>query len=313
MAHWYKYGEDLRESTRTLSGQQGRSNSTGRDELFLNGPFHWQGSNYKCASTWWGEEWFRALGYGSDARLRRGRSYARDGSVLEIAISPGSAQALVRGSHSPLYTSTVHLETLDNRQWEVVFEILNTKPALYAKLLAGELSPDLYALCKEGGVALLPDDVGDLGFSCSCADWGYPCKHAAALHFVLAEQLDLDPFILFRLRGRTRDQVIETIGRMDSPTDSGESRHSGQPLSLDTNDFWTGRVPIKGFASAPLTLADDSHINASPDAPGFVARDLAEIYRMVATTVRSQIDSQSQITLDHPDDPDPTYEAQDDA
>jgi uncharacterized Zn finger protein len=163
--------------------------------------------------TWWGLAWVGALeaSAGLDTgRLSRGRTYARKGSVGTIRIGPGYASATVQGSHSNIYRTDVGVRTLAASEWDEVAAAIGTRAAHVAALLDGELDPGLVADAQSADVELLPG-AGDLRWDCSCPDWAEPCKHAAALVYLLADELDRDPFLLFLLRGIPRDELMALV------------------------------------------------------------------------------------------------------
>lgn len=88
--------------------------------------------------------------------------------------------------------------------------LVNPLTSRLPKLLAGEMPVDIEAIFQHVGLSLFPQTPRDIGFTCSCPDWGNPCKHAAAVYYLIAEQLDVDPFVLFHLRGRHR-QAFEQV------------------------------------------------------------------------------------------------------
>lgn len=163
--------------------------------------------------TWWGQAWVEALeaSAGLDTgRLSRGRTYARKGSVGTVTVGPGYATASVQGSHGHVYRTDVGVKTLASSEWEQVAAAIGTRAAHVAALLDGELDPGIVADAESADVKLLPG-AGDLRWDCSCPDWAEPCKHAAALVYLLANELDRDPFLLFLLRGLPRDELMALV------------------------------------------------------------------------------------------------------
>jgi uncharacterized Zn finger protein len=161
---------------------------------------------------WWAERWIKSLERITDAgRLRRGRSYARGGKVLSIEETKGQIQARVQGSQSKPYRITIHLQPLSGDQWMAVFEALSERAIFTAQLLAGEMPNEIEEAFTAAGVSLLPGSSAELETNCSCPDWANPCKHVAAVHYMLGEQFDEDPFLIFRLRGRSQEQVMAAL------------------------------------------------------------------------------------------------------
>ncbi|MEC4017521.1 SWIM zinc finger family protein [Streptomyces sp. H27-D2] len=164
------------------------------------------------AATWWGQAWVAALEDSTldSGRLSRGRTYARKGMVGEIAVAPGRIKAPVQGSRPRPYRSSVHLPVLTDSQWEALLDAIAARAGRVAALLDGELPADLVEDARGAGVPLLPKPT-ELDPECSCPDWGYPCKHAAALCYAIASRIDDDPFVLFALRGRTRERIFAEL------------------------------------------------------------------------------------------------------
>lgn len=168
----------------------------------------------KAGTTWWGQRWIEALEdvlRGDSARLARGRTYARAERTHDLVVKGGQVTAKVIGSRSTPYTITIRLTTLSDAAWSAATLGLAKKAQFSAELLGGQMPQAIDEVFSEVGVSLFPRDRADLQTSCSCPDWGDPCKHVAATHYVLGEALDADPFLLFELRGRTRDQVLDAL------------------------------------------------------------------------------------------------------
>ncbi|MFC8359181.1 SWIM zinc finger family protein [Streptomyces griseorubiginosus] len=165
------------------------------------------------AATWWGNAWVTALEEGAlDAkRLARGRSYAEQGHVDAITVTPGLVLAYVQGSRPRPYRVQVRLRTLDDADWDRFLDLAADRTGHIAALLDREM-PQSLAGC---GVPLLPGP-GDLEPQCSCPDRGHPCKHAAALCYQTARLLDADPFVLLLLRGRGERELLDDLSRLSA-------------------------------------------------------------------------------------------------
>ena len=199
------------------------------------------------ASKWWGHRWIQVLeSFSVGARLSRGRSYARRGQVADLSIEKGEIQAQVQGSRSRPYRVVIKLKTLTKRNWIKVTAALTERPILAARLLAGEMPEDIEAVFHEANLSLFPGKRGDLRTNCSCPDWSNPCKHIAAVYYLLAEAFDQDPFLLLKLRGVTREQFISLLGadggtKTQKPDRSAKSEHTpvpSQPLPTNPDAFW---------------------------------------------------------------------------
>lgn len=162
--------------------------------------------------TWWSKRWIAVLeSFNLGARLTRGRSYAHKGQVISIDIEQGVVKAKVQGSAPKPYNVTIKLAPLSNADWDKVTDAMSAQAIFAAKLLAGEMPTNIEEAFSAAHVSLFPTRDDDLETNCSCPDWSNPCKHIAAVYYILAEQFDEDPFLIFKLRGRTKEQIIDTL------------------------------------------------------------------------------------------------------
>jgi uncharacterized Zn finger protein len=160
--------------------------------------------------NWWARRWIAAMeALVSGPRLLRGQYYAREGQVVSIVENKdGGITALVQGSRPRPYKVNIRLAPLTQRQWNKVLDVLADQAIFAAQLLAGDMPAEIEEVFATAGVSLFPQSVHDLMTDCSCPDKANPCKHVAATHYILAERFDEDPFLLFRMRGRTQEQIL---------------------------------------------------------------------------------------------------------
>lgn len=197
------------------------------------------------ATNWWAARWISALErVVATGRLNRGRTYAREGQVLSLDEIDGAVHARVQGTRPRPYKVTIKLKPLTDRQWNKVIDALAGQALFAAQLLAGEMPQEIDAVFAAAGCSLFPTTEGELETECSCPDWANPCKHVAAAHYILGEQLDEDPFLLFRLRGRSQEQVMAALRsrRSDAPQTADQapspSAEAAPPLDADLGHFW---------------------------------------------------------------------------
>lgn len=179
--------------------------------------------------TWWAKKWIEALEIlGSDYsnRLPRGRTYARRGAVKDLMITPGEVIAKVQGTRWTPYRVRIGLKALTDKQWQKAIKVLARRAAFAARLLMGEMPPNIDEVFNSCGLSLFPARATELKTSCSCPDWANPCKHIAATHYILAEAFDRDPFLLFELRGWTKEKVLQELRTARSLTDLPEKEPS---------------------------------------------------------------------------------------
>ena len=161
------------------------------------------------AATWWSQRFVQVLeSYGLGTRMQRGRRYARQGQVIALDVRAGLLTAKVQGSRAKPYRVTITWPALAPPAWETVASAFASRAGFAARLLAGEVPPDLEAVFESAGVALFPRHWSDLRADCSCPDGENPCKHLAAVLYVFADRLDDDPWLLLAWRGRDREAVL---------------------------------------------------------------------------------------------------------
>jgi len=218
-------------------------------------------------TTWWARRWLAALErFGWLARLERGRDYARRGNVLDLDITPGRILAQVQGSRPWPYQVDIRLEPLTDEQWERVIRRLGRQAIYAAKLLAGDMPQNIEDIFNAADIALIPRKADAFTMSCTCPDTVTPCKHIAAVHYILGQEFDRDPFVLFELRGRTRQDIVHALqGRSETETGTGlplvPAVVADEVQSLE--NFWKSTVALDEF---PV------HISPAPVPGGLLKR-----------------------------------------
>jgi len=206
------------------------------------------------ATSWWAQRWIAALERLVDSgRLSRGRSYARKGQVLSIEETKDGIAARVQGSQRSPYKIKIQITPLSDAQWERVFDALAEQAIFTAQLLAGEMPQEIESAFELAKVSLFPDKRSELKTDCSCPDYSNPCKHIAATHYILGEMFDEDPFLIFRLRGRTQEQVMAALrqrrsGEEETSERDAEAPEAVVPLEEQVAHFWEFSAPIEGFS-----------------------------------------------------------------
>ncbi|MBX3086762.1 MAG: hypothetical protein KF716_34330 [Anaerolineae bacterium] len=212
--------------------------ATPSDAIIIKGPIYAVNKRGEFGTQWWGKQWIAAMNaLQGEGRLDRGKSYARTGKVLELQIGKGMAYARVQGSRPRPYETAVELKPFTDQEWTQALTVLASQLIYTAKLLAGEMPSDIEDLFKSIKLSLFPRSLKDISFQCTCPDAASPCKHAAAIYYLLAEQIDENPFVLFHLRGRTKEQVLAALRGARSDEGSG----LGQvvpPIDADLAQFW---------------------------------------------------------------------------
>ncbi|TQM28503.1 SWIM zinc finger family protein [Nocardia bhagyanarayanae] len=161
--------------------------------------------------TWWGRALIDAVeAMAQPGRLARGRSYARSGQVVSYRIEPGAVVAEVQGSQPRPFTAVFRVRALREDELELLIETIRSSPGMLAEIVSGALPTGL-------GPLLLPTTAAELDFDCTCPDPGWPCKHVAAVCYLLAERLDERPREILTLRGLDLDTLIRGIERDPRP------------------------------------------------------------------------------------------------
>jgi len=177
----------------------------------------------KMGATWWSKKWISLLdSFGWSNRLARGRRYARSGQVVNVTINPGVITAKVQGTRSIPYDVVISIPPFTTSQWTKIFKELDAQAIYTAKLLASEMPSDIEDVFTRAQVSLFPQSKRDLTTECSCPDSANPCKHIAAVYYVIGEEFDRDPFLIFHLRGRSKEQILEALRHQRQETIPGE-------------------------------------------------------------------------------------------
>jgi uncharacterized Zn finger protein len=162
--------------------------------------------------AWWVERWVDLLNqYRFKKRLERGRRYAREGNILNLEHKDAKVKALVQGTADEPYQLSIWLDAFTDEDWTYVIDSLATQALFSAQLLAGEMPSDIEAVFTRNGLSLFPFTLADVHSRCSCPDPKNPCKHIAAVYYQLGDFFREDPFILFQLRGRSKEQLLAAL------------------------------------------------------------------------------------------------------
>lgn len=173
-----------------------------------------QGRKGEFGSNWWAKSWNNVLErFGYASRLQRGRTYARGGNVLRCSIKTGEVLGSVSGSRARPYKVSISIKPLTAVQWDKVIEVMGSQAIFTAKLLAGEMPEEIEKAFRTAGVSLFPENSSELKTDCSCPDYANPCKHIAAVYYILGQEFDKDPFMIFLLRGMGKNELLEALRR----------------------------------------------------------------------------------------------------
>ncbi|MFN6499312.1 MAG: SWIM zinc finger family protein [Nostoc sp. DedQUE01] len=213
-------------------------------------------TNYtlQASREWWSQQWLDLLdSYRFKKRLERARNYARQGNVLSIDFQGAKVLARVQGSEVEPYKVSLSLEPFSDEQWGYVIETMSQKAIFAAKLLAGEMPQNIAEVFTANGLSLFPFTLGDVHSKCSCPDKANPCKHIGAVYYQLGDRFSEDPFVLFQLRGRTKEQIISDLrqlrsGKIEantSETSDVEQSITHNKYSVKIDSFWQYNEPLE--------------------------------------------------------------------
>ena len=248
--------------------------------------------NTEFGDSWWSRRFLELLeSFGLGARLERGREYARTGQVLELDVEPGIALAKVQGSRFTPYRVRIRPRTFSEHQWRRAEKAISARALTLARLLAGEMPSDIEDVLAGAKLPLLPSTYAELRASCMCPDDANPCKHTAAVYYVLADRLDADPFALLTLRGRTQAELLDglrarrakTIGRSAPAVVARESESSDIAVPPALSDvlerFWRAGPELDQLQVSPLAseVPDALLRRLGPLTPGPGHADLVEL------------------------------------
>jgi len=191
-------------------------------------------ATHKIATTFWGEAWCKNLESYSDYsnRLPRGRSYCRNGSIVDLQISEGNIDALVCGSS--LYKIKINITTLQAKTWKSIKLDCSKSIHSMMDLLRGKLSNAVMQRLTQAKIGLFPEPK-EIDFKCSCPDSAYLCKHLAAVMYGIGNRLDSSPELLFVLRGVEQSELIGeiAIGATGSDSITGQAANGENDLAVD--------------------------------------------------------------------------------
>jgi uncharacterized Zn finger protein len=200
--------------------------------------------------SWWAKRWIAVLeGFQIASRLQRGRRYARSGQVLSIEVKKSRISAKVQGSRPEPYAVIIQVKPLGQEAWAKVAEAVSAQAVFASKLLAGEMPQEMEEVFRGVKLSLFPERYGDLVTECSCPDWSNPCKHVAAVYYLLGEEFDRDPFLIFKVRGMEREEFLSLMGESGEAAWVESPAH--EPLPVETEAFWAAEAIPENLTGEP--------------------------------------------------------------
>jgi uncharacterized Zn finger protein len=236
--------------------------------------------------SWWSKRFIavlESLGFG--ARLTRGRAYARGGRVLDLQVEPGEVSARVQGSRARPYQVRIGLEPFGDADWVCAEKAMAERALFAARLLAGEMPTQIEEAFEACELSLFPRTAAELKSSCTCPDWANPCKHVAAVFYLLAEAFDESPFLVLTWRGRRKADLIEHLRALRggaggaAPTREPEPEDAGPPLEELLDRFYEAGRDLDELTVRPRAahVPDAVLRQAGPVGVRLGRRDLVEL------------------------------------
>ena len=238
--------------------------------------------------TWWGQQWLNALTSIDMAnRLPRGKTYANQGAVQGLTISKNQISASIKGSAPRPYKAKLSVPLFTEQEKEWLLTEIRENPATLAQLLNRQLPPELTEFTNRRNIQLFPRSFRDLSMGCSCPDVAVPCKHLAAVVYVIANEIDRNPFLVFQLKG------LDILAELQQDQTSAVGGNMGSVVSfkaigtdeLPDDDDWQADEKARtslDFATIP-PLADQLLSLLSADvtfAKGDFHKSLTKAYKL---------------------------------
>jgi uncharacterized Zn finger protein len=256
--------------------------ATARPAIKVEGGLKARSTRGDIAQTWWSQRFIEVLAKAIvGGRLQRGRTYARQGQVLSMDVGPGQVDAEVQGSRRQPYRVRIGVQTFSESSWAQVEQLLVENAWYTAALLSGEMPADIEEVFSAAGLSLFPAHANDLSMDCSCPDFAVPCKHIAAVFYLLAESFDVDPFAILAWRGRPREELLANLQAARS-SEGAAVEATWPPLEDCLDSFYDLQAEVVPPAAAQTP--PDALLTQVPDI-GVVVRGrplpelLAPVYR----------------------------------
>ena len=241
--------------------------------------------------SWWASRWIAALErLVNPGRLARGRTYARAGQVVSLDIDHDGVKAVVQGSRPKPYTVRITFKKLDDQAWERVIDAMSDQAIYAARLLSGEMPETIEDVFTFVGTSLFPAERGDMVTTCTCPDSANPCKHIAAVHYLLGERFDEDPFLMFLLRGRSQEEIVAALrARRTGPEPEAAAPDTDQAYEPDVATFWSGPPRTEEVALHFALPESDALAVKRLGPPPFVREQTADAFTSVMERLYQQV------------------------
>jgi uncharacterized Zn finger protein len=222
------------------------------------------------ARNWWGAAWVEKMQRLAESRrFGEGEEFARKGFVETLGFDGRTITAQVKGKVEPAFTVRISFDPFSREQWERLMSEVRDRDAVRAAIGAGELPLEIQTAFARAKLRFMPERYVDLHVECACPDWLKPCKHLVAVWLKFAGDFDRDPFLVFRLRGLQRDDLIGLLGNRKAEVAAAPEPEEVPevviPLTLeslpaDPVTFWSTPALPETVAESPERLMGDDDI-----------------------------------------------------
>lgn len=192
-------------------------------------------NNLQSDKEWWTQQWIDLLNsYRFKKRLERARNYARQGNVLSLEFKDKKIISTVQGTASEPYKLSLWLDTFTDEDWNYIIQTMSERAIFTAKLLAGEMPKNIEEVFAANGLRLFPFTLDEIHSQCDCPDKARVCKHIGAVYYLLGDRFSDDPFLLFQLRGRTQEKILEALRQKRGTSEAEKVRKTDKKQSQKT-------------------------------------------------------------------------------
>jgi uncharacterized Zn finger protein len=226
-------------------------------------------------SNWWSKKWNSAISsFTISSRIDRGREYARAGNVLSIEVSKGEIQAQVQGNKLTPYNVNMEIDIFSKEQWENIMKVMAKKAIFCAMILNGEMPENIEEAFKEAKVSLFPKKQIHLITECSCQDTANPCKHIAAVHYMLGLEFDKDPFVILKLRGMGKEEFLKGLRVLRSGDESSQIKRKSKRLRKSKKTIQDLKMEFENFSEINEEVLNMSFSYITPEVVHGIIRTL---------------------------------------
>jgi SNF2 family DNA or RNA helicase/uncharacterized Zn finger protein len=253
--------------------------------------------------TWWGQQWLNSLNkIDYSNRLPRGRTYANKGAVLSIEIKYNTIKAKVQGSRPSPYNVTIKVPEFNKEQKTTLINLIKDNPQILSKLLNKEISPELDKLAQNREIKIFPETWMDFDMNCSCPDWAVPCKHISAVLYIIANEIDKNPFLLFNLHGIELLQEFKNDGndiiRITAIPESNDFLTNtliDQTSKIDSESLMNIDLSKLEEESSPFNLLSSSPIFYQKDFKNLLQKTVQNVSKYITTYVINNAEDNSEV------------------